>query len=62
MSYKEFLETIDNYVGKVVEFTSRLKANGQTFKSQMYVWDNKSFAEPKEDALIEVIAVNVINN
>ena len=33
MSYREFLDNIDKYVGKVVEFTSRFKANGKTFKS-----------------------------
>lgn len=62
MSYREFLNNIDSYVGKVIEFTSRIKANGKIFKSERYVWDNKEFGEPKEDALIEVIEVKVIRN
>ena len=60
MSYREFLENIDKYVGKVVKFTSRFKADGKTFKSERYVWDRKEFGEPKEDALIEVVEVKVI--
>ena len=62
MSYREFLDNIDNYVGKVVEFTSRFKANGKIFKSERYVWDNNEFGEPNEDALIEVIEVKVIRD
>lgn len=62
MSYREFLDNIDKYVGKVVEFTSRFKANGKTFKSERYVWDSKEFGEPKEDALIEVLEVKVIRD
>ena len=34
MSYREFLDNIDTYVGKVVEFTSRFKADGKTFKTE----------------------------
>ena len=62
MSYREFLDNIDKYVGKVVEFTSRFKANGKIFKSERYVWDNNEFGEPNEDALIEVIEVKVIRD
>lgn len=62
MSYREFLDNIDKYVGKVVEFTSRFKVDGKTFKSERYVWDSKEFGEPKEDALIEVIEVKVIRD
>lgn len=62
MSYKEFLDNIDKYVGKVVEFTSRFKADGKTFKTERYVWDSKEFGEPKEDSLIEVIEVKVIRD
>lgn len=62
MSYREFLNNIDNYVGKVVEFTSRFKANGKTFKAERYVWDSNEFGETKEDSLIEVIEVKVIRN
>lgn len=62
MSYREFLDNIDKYVGKVVEFTSRFKAGGKTFKSERYVWDSKEFGVPKEDALIEVLEVKVIRD
>ena len=62
MSYKEFLDNIDNYVGKVVEFTSRFKADGKIFKSERYVWDGNEFGGPNEDALIEVIEVKVIRD
>ena len=62
MSYREFLDNINKYVGKVVEFTSRFKANGKIFKSERYVWDNNEFGEPNEDALIEVIEVKVIRD
>ena len=62
MSYREFLDNIDAYVGKVVEFTSRFKANGKTFKTERYVWDNKDFGEPDKDALIEIIEVKVIRD
>lgn len=62
MSYIEFLANIDKYVGKIVEFTSRFKADGRTFKTERYVWDAKEFGEPKPDALIEVIEVKVIRD
>ena len=62
MSYREFLDNIDKYVGKVVEFTSRFKADGKIFKSERYVWDSKEFGEPKADALIEVLEVKVIRD
>ena len=62
MSYREFLDNIDNYVGKVVEFTSRFKTDGKIFKSERYVWDSNEFGEPKEDALIEVSEVKVIRD
>lgn len=62
MSYREFLDNIDKYVGKVVEFTSRLKESGQIFKTERYVWDCKEFGEPKEDALIEVIEVKIVRD
>ena len=62
MSYKEFLANIDKYVGKVVEFTTRMKATGEVRKSQRYVWDNKEFGELKADALIEVLEVKVIRD
>lgn len=62
MSYREFLDNIDNYVGKVVEFTSRFKADGKIFKSERYVWDGNEFGKPNEDALIEVIEVKVIRD
>ena len=62
MSYKEFLNNIDKYIGKVVEFTTRFKADGKTFKTERYVWDKKEFGEPKEDALIEVVSIKVIRD
>ena len=62
MSYKEFLDNIDKYIGKVVEFTSRFKADGKTFKSERYVWARKEFGELKEDSLIEVLEVKVIRD
>lgn len=60
MSYEEFLSRIDEFIGCVVEFTSRFKSDGKIFKTQRYVWDRKEFAEPKEDSLIEVLKVRVI--
>ena len=62
MTYNEFLNDIDNYVGKVVEFTARFKVDGKIFKSERYVWDRKEFGSPKEDALIEVLEVKVIRD
>ncbi len=62
MSYKEFLANIDKYVGKVVEFTTRMKQTGYTGKTQRYVWDNKEFGELKEDSLIEVLEVKIIRD
>lgn len=62
MSYQDFLNNIDKYVGKIVEFTSRFKADGKTFKTERYVWDSKEFGEPKEDTLIEVLEVKVIRD
>lgn len=50
MGYREFLDNIDRYIGKVVEFTSRFKADGKIFKSERYIWDSKEFGEPKEDS------------
>ncbi len=60
MSYKDFLDNIDKYVGKIVEFTIKPKANNQVFKSQRVVWDNKEFGPPSKDALIEVLYVEVV--
>ena len=62
MTYREFLDDIDKYIGKIVEFTTKIKADGKTFKSERYVWDKKEFGEPKEDALIEVIEVKIIRD
>lgn len=62
MTYSEFLENIDSFVGKVVEFNSRLKASGKVFRTQRYVWDSKEFGELKEDALIEILDVTVIRD
>lgn len=60
MSYREFLNNINNYIGRTVEFTSRFKADGKIFKSERYVWDSKEFGEIKGDALIEILEVKVI--
>lgn len=60
MSYSEFLNRINDFVGHVVEFTSRFKENGKTFKTQRFVWDSKEFGEFKEDSLVEIIKVELI--
>ena len=52
----------DASVHAVVEFTSRFKADGKTFKTERYVWNNKDFGEPDKDALIEIIEVKVIRD
>ena len=62
MSYDEFLNNIDEYVGKVVQFVSRFKSDGRIFKTERYVWDNKEFGNPSPDALIEVIEVNGVRD
>lgn len=62
MSYDEFLNDIDEYVGKVVQFVSRFKSDGRIFKTERYVWDNKEFGKPSPDALIEVIEVNGVRD
>ncbi len=62
MSYKEFLDNIDLYVGKIVEFTYRFKADGKIMKAERYVWDRNEFGEPAPDALIEVIEVRVVRD
>lgn len=60
MTYNYFLEHIDEYVGHVVEFTARFKANEKTFRTQRYVWNNKEFGKLSADALIEITAVKDI--
>lgn len=60
MTYIEFLERIDTYVGHVVEFTARFKSDGKTFRTQRYVWDRNEFGRPSVDALIEVTDVKDI--
>lgn len=62
MSYREFLDNIEQYVGKIVEFTSRFKADGKIFKCERYVWDKNEFVEPAADALIEVLEVRVVRD
>lgn len=60
MTYQEFVKNIDNYVKKTVELVGVMVATGETVKAQRYVWDNKSFAIQKNDALIKVVSVRVI--
>ena len=62
MSYTEFLNNIDKYVGKVVEFTSRMKATGETMKMQRYVWDSKEFGQLAPDSLIEILDVKIVRD
>lgn len=60
-SYAYFVEHLEDFVGKKVEFTTRFKADGKEFKAERYVQDAKSFAMPKEDSLIEVTKVKILN-
>lgn len=60
MSYAEFLQDIEKYVGKVVEFTSRWKADGKITRHQRIVWSSKEFGMPSEDALFEIINVEIV--
>lgn len=62
MSYKEFLDNIEQYVGKIVEFTYRFKADGKIMRAERYVWDKNEFGEPAENALIEVLDVRVVRD
>lgn len=57
MSYKEFLERIDEFVEHVVEFTFVMVATGKIYKTQRFVWDNKEFCEEKEDSLVKTLEV-----
>ena len=61
MSYAEFLERIDEFVGYVVEFESVWKSDGKhAGYFQRYVWDNKEFGPSSKEALMEVVGVKVI--
>jgi hypothetical protein len=61
MSYEEFLDRIDELVGYVVEFEAIWKRDGtHAGRFQRYVWDNKEFGPPSEDALMETVGVRVI--
>lgn len=60
MSYSEFLTRINEFVGHVVEFTSRFKETGKIFTTQRFVWDRQEFGVLKEDSLIEVINVELV--
>lgn len=60
MSYVEFIKNINQYVGRVVEFTIKMKAIGKTTKTQRFVWDNKEFGYPSKDSLIEVLNVKMV--
>lgn len=62
MSYKEFLNNIDEYVGKIIQLTVRRKQDGYISKTQRYVWSNKEFGELKADSLIEILDVKVIRD
>ncbi len=62
MSYNEFLSNIDKYVGKVVRFTSRMKATGKVGTFERYVWDNKEFGALREDSLIEILNVEIVRD
>lgn len=59
-SYAYFVEHLEDFVGKKVEFTTRFKSDGKEFRAERYVQDAKSFDIPKEDSLIEVISVKVL--
>lgn len=60
MTYTDFLNNIDKYVGYVVQLKVRFKANGKIFTSQRYVWDNKEFGALKPDALLDVLDVKIL--
>lgn len=62
MSYKEFLENIDKYVGKIVRFTTKRKMDGYVSSTERYVWDNKEFGELKPDAPMEILNVEIVRN
>ncbi len=60
-SYEYFVEHLEDFVGKKVEFTTRFKADGKEFKTERYVRDANSFGMPKENSLIEVPKVRILN-
>lgn len=60
MTYKEFLENIDDYVSCVMEFTGRIKATGEIHKFQRFVWDNKEFGKQSKDCLTEILDVKFV--
>ena len=60
MTYAEFLNDINKYVGCVMRFTTTIKTTGKTHITERYVWDNKEFGEQKQDCLVEVIKVEFV--
>ena len=61
MSYEFFLKNINRFVGKHVVFTSRLKATGEENKGcAKKIHNSESFKPLKDDALMEIIKVEVM--
>lgn len=61
MTYDEFLENIDSYVGYIVEFTAIWTKDGNPAgRFQRYVWDNKEFGKPSADRLMDITNVEII--
>jgi len=61
MSYPHFIAHQAEYVGKKVEFTIKFKADGIEHKTERIVWSKSEFALLKEDSLIEVVKVKILN-
>lgn len=60
-SYTYFVEHLEEFVGKKVEFTTRFKADGKEYKSERIVWDKAEFGLLKEDSLIEILNVRILH-
>ena len=59
MSYNEFVERIDEFVGKTVVFTATHTITNRTNTFVRKVWDNKEFGKQSENATFVIHSVEI---
>lgn len=59
MSYKEFIERINEFVGKKVVFTATHKITGRTNTFVRFVWDEKEFGKQSDDCVFVIHSVEI---
>jgi hypothetical protein len=59
LAYNEFIERIDEFVGKTVVFTATHKITKRTNSFVRKVWDNKEFGKQAENGVFVIHSVEI---